>query len=180
MSAAVRRDCPTLQTARLTLSAFALDDFADFAAMWADESVVRHISGQPLAREDAWGRLLRNAGLWPMLGFGYWTLRERDGGRWVGQAGLAEFRREIEPSVEGTPEAGWALARWAHGRGLALEAMRAILDWSDQTLRAPRITCLIDPQNAPSLALADKLGFKPFARTRYKDGASVLLERWLA
>jgi RimJ/RimL family protein N-acetyltransferase len=45
-------------------------------------------------------------------------------------------------------------------------------------LRAKRTVCLIDPGNAPSLALAAKLGFRRFADARYKGRDSVLLERF--
>jgi RimJ/RimL family protein N-acetyltransferase len=37
---------------------------------------------------------------------------------------------------------------------------------------------MIDPDNAPSLTLADRLGYRRFAQTRYKDRQSVLLERF--
>ena len=69
------------------------------------------------------------------------------------------------------------LASWAHGQGFAREAAEAMLAWADGALRARRMVCLIDPANAPSLALAARLGFAPFAETRYKGRDSVLLER---
>ena len=78
----------------------------------------------------------------------------------------------------GTPEAGWVLASWAHGQGLAREATEAMLAWADRALAAPRIACMIDPHNDASLALAAKLGFRRFADTHYKAKPTVLLERF--
>src|SRR5260370_1216016 len=80
-------------------------------------------------------------------------------------------------SVVGWPEAGWVLSPWAHGQGFAREAADAILGWADSVLKAERTVCLIDPDNAPSLALAARLGFEAFAESRYKGRNSILLER---
>ena len=61
------------------------------------------------------------------------------------------------------------------GRGLAQEALSAVLDWADQSM--PRTVCLIDPDNGPSLRLAARLGYTEYARTTYKEHASILFER---
>lgn len=168
---------PSLETDRLTLSAHALDDFADSAAMWADPEVTRHIGGRPSTEEEVWARLLRYAGHWRLLGFGYWVIREKASGRFVGEAGFADFRRDLSPSFEGAPEAGWALAPWAHGRGYATEALGAVLGWGDRNFEGGRTVCMISPDNAPSLRVAQKLGYREFARTAYKEQPTVLFER---
>ena len=80
------------------------------AAMWADAGVTRFISGRPFTREECWARLLRYAGLWPTLGFGYWAIEDKAEGRFLGEAGFADFKRDMTPSIEGLPEAGWVLA----------------------------------------------------------------------
>lgn len=166
-----------LTTERLTLRPHTRDDFADSWAMWAEPAVVRHIGGTPSTREEAWSRLLRYVGHWHVQGFGYWCLRETQSGRFVGEAGFADFKRDMVPSIAGMPEAGWALASWAHGQGYAVEALRCILAWGDANLAAARTVCLIDPANAPSIRLAGKLGYSEFARGRYKEKDSVLYER---
>ena len=166
---------PALETERLALRAHSLDDFAESAAMWADPEVTRHIGGRPSTEEESWRRILQFAGLWAALGFGYWVVREKASGRFVGEAGFADFHREITPSFVGVPEAGWALAPWCHGRGYAGEAVAAILAWADA--RFPRTVCIIAPENAPSIRLAEKLGYRELARTSYKDAPTVLFER---
>ncbi len=74
-----------------------------------------------------------------------------------------------------TPEAGWVLLPQYQGRGLAREALTAMLAWADQTM--PRTACMIDPANAASLKLAEKLGYTEYARTTYKDYPTILLAR---
>ncbi|KQY31000.1 acetyltransferase [Caulobacter sp. Root487D2Y] len=168
---------PILTTARLTLSPPRASDFEDSAAMWSDPLVTRHIGGRTSTPEESWQRLLRARGLWAVLGYGYWAARETASGRYVGEIGFADFHRGIEPSIDGVPEMGWALASWAHGQGFASEAIVAALAWArDQWGDAP-IVCIIDPDNAPSLKLAHKIGFLEVARTTYRDAPTVLLQR---
>lgn len=168
---------PTLETARLRLRPHRLDDAAPHAAMWADPAVVRFIGGVPLSREAAWSRFLRQAGLWQLLGFGFFALEDRATGAFIGEAGFHELRRDLAPSIEGTLEAGWVLARAAQGRGLAEEAMRAALGWAATALPARRITCIIRPDHAASLRVAAKLGFTVFAHASYSGGPMLLLDR---
>jgi RimJ/RimL family protein N-acetyltransferase len=168
---------PALDTERLTLRGHTLADFGESAAMWGDPLVTRHIGGRPSTEEEAWARVLRYGGLWSLLGYGYWVVRERGSGRFVGEVGLAEFRREVTPSLEGAPEAGWVLAPWAHGRGFATEAVRAALAWGDAHLAAPRTVCLIAPGNAASIHVAGKCGFRELARGTYKGEDTIICER---
>lgn len=171
------KTAPVIITERLTLRAHAPSDLADCAAMWADPAVFRHIGGVAASREEVWSRLLRYAGLWSLMGYGYWCIRETATNRFVGDAGLAEFKRDIVPGLEGSPESGWALATWAHGRGYALEAMAAILAWADDSLRAEKTVCMIAPENTASIRLAQKLGYEQFATGHYKGHDSLLFER---
>jgi len=150
---------PTLITERLTLRATCLEDFEPCVAMWGDEAVVRHIGGQVSSRSETWMRLLRMPGLWALLGYGYWSVIETRTGRFVGQAGLADFKREVEPTIEGIPEVGYGFIPEVHGRGYATEAMRAVVGWADQNVDAPRHCALIDFENQPSFRVAEKLGF---------------------
>ena len=59
--------------------------------------------------------------------------------------------------------------------GYAHEAVSAALAWSDQ--RFARTVCIIDPENTPSLKLADRLGYREFSRAVFKDAPIILLER---
>ncbi len=69
------------------------------------------------------------------------------------------------------------LMPWAHGQGLASEAVAAAHAWGDARFGAPRTVCMIDPNNAPSLRLAAKMGYAEYARTAYGERFVVLLER---
>jgi RimJ/RimL family protein N-acetyltransferase len=165
---------PTIETKRLTLRGHRLEDFPECAALWADPEVTRYIGGRPSTEEEVWARLLRYVGHWALLGFGYWVVLEKSTGRFVGEVGLANFRRAIEPSFLGAPEAGWVLAPWAHGRGFATEAIGAVMAWGGKRFGASRTVCMIDPGNLPSIRVAEKCGYREFARTTYKGDPTIL------
>jgi RimJ/RimL family protein N-acetyltransferase len=168
---------PVLETERLRLRGHELTDLADSAAMWGDERVTRHIGGRPSTAEEVWARLMRYVGHWALMGFGYWVVVEKAGGRFVGEVGFADFRREIEPPLDGAPEMGWALAPWAQGRGYATEAVRAALAWADARWPGKRTVCIIDPGNDVSVRVAAKVGFRELARATYKGEPTVIYER---
>jgi RimJ/RimL family protein N-acetyltransferase len=150
-------DAPVLETPRLRLRGHTLEDFDAVAAMWADPETVRFIGkGEPFGEDVVWPRLQRSAGAWPILGYGFWAIEHAASGRLIGEAGFLEQH----PPGEGprTPEAGWMLESAAWGQGYAGEAVAAMLAWGDQ--RFARTTCIISPENAPSIALARRHGYR--------------------
>lgn len=178
MNAAARPSfvaAPVIETARLRLRAHAPADFAACAANWSDPDVVRHIGGQPFTGEETWRRLLAFAGLWSLLGFGYWAIEERASGRYVGDIGFAEFQRDIEPSLRGMLECGWVLARAAQGQGYASEALAAIEAWRRTHLPQSRAVCIIAPDNAASIRVAEKAGFERWCETVYHGAPTLVL-----
>ncbi len=166
---------PCLRTERLVLRAHQLADFDAYCALWGDPAVTRHIGGDPLDREACWGRFVRQAGMWAHMGFGFFAIEED--GRVIGEAGFHEARRSIEPSIEGTLEAGWALLPAVHGRGLAREAMTAAIRWAETTLAPMEMTCIIDPENAASIRTAARLGFQAAGNAIYRDRPTALFRR---
>lgn len=165
-----------IETTRLRLRAHELADFDAYAAMWADPLVTRFIGGSPLPREVSWTRLLRYRGMWTVMGFGFWAIEDRETGRFLGEAGVQESRRDLQPSVEGTLECGWGLIPEAQGRGLASEAVSAVVGWAEAALPQRLMTCIINPGNAGSIRIAEKFGFREYIRAEY-HGAPVILFR---
>jgi len=170
-------EVPVIETARLRLRGHRSADFGDCAAMWADPGVVRHIGGRPFPAEEVWAKILRYAGLWSLLGYGYWAIEEKASGRYVGDVGFADFKRDVRPSFDGAPEIGWALAPWARGVGFATEAVGAAIGWGDGYFAAARTVCMIDPENAASIRVAETCGYREFGRTLYKNQATILFQR---
>lgn len=165
-----------LVTDRLTLTPVQAADLADLTALWSDPAFATAIFPAPLSSEDIWFRLLRDIGHWEALGYGNWAIRETATGAYVGSVGVLDYRRVLEPAFDG-PELGWGVAPRFQGKGMAFEALSAALAWCDDTLNAPYTVCMIAPDNAPSLALAARAGYAPYAETAYKAAPVLLLKR---
>ena len=168
---------PILETERLKLRGHRLDDFNHCAAMWADPKVTRYIGGKPLSEEESWTRFLRYVGHWSLLGFGVWVAEEKATGDFVGEIGFADYKRDLEPSLEGTPEIGWVLASQAHGRGYATEAVRAAVAWGDAHFQSTGTACIIAPENLASVRVAVKCGYREFTLATYKGRPTVMFVR---
>jgi RimJ/RimL family protein N-acetyltransferase len=168
---------PQIETPRLRLRAHRSDDLPYCAAMWADPDVVRFIGGEPSNEQRTWARLLAYAGHWALMGFGYWAIEERGSGDFVGEVGLADFKRDIGPAMKDIPELGFALVPRFHGKGFATECARAVLAWADAHLSYVRSVCLIDPRNLASLRVVEKCGYEVFAQGPYGGRPALFLSR---
>src|SRR5690349_16068550 len=111
------RKIPIIETERLRLREHRLSDLENSLSMWTDPEIVRYTSGAPSTEQRTWLRMLEYLGHWAMLGYGYWAVAERSSDRYIGELGFADFKRDIDPSIKGIPELGWALASHSHGKG---------------------------------------------------------------
>ncbi|MGQ0661917.1 GNAT family N-acetyltransferase [Sphingosinicella sp.] len=168
---------PVLETARLTLRPFRASDADAQAAMMGDPIVTRHLGGQPFSREEGWRKLLCGAGLWTLFGYGYWAVERRDDGRFIGQVGFADFRRDMTPRIEGLPEMGWLFAADTFGQGYASEAVAAGLDWIDRALAPAQIVAIIDEANGASIRVAEKAGFAGREPATYRSEPILIFRR---
>jgi len=171
------REAPRIETERLILRAFRAEDLEPLAAIWADEEVVRYIGGQKLSREDTWRRSLAACAQWPYVGFGYWIVEAKGDDSVVGQVGFADFKRDIQPKIEGEPELGYVFAPGVHGMGIAREACAGALDWADVNLNAASYPAIISPANEASVRLAERLGFRRELDATYRGETIALFRR---
>lgn len=142
---------PVLETARLILRPTASEDLDAWARMMADAEAARFIGGvQP--RSPAWRFMATMAGSWVLKGFGMFSVIEKSSGQWVGRIG--PWQPEDWPGTE----VGWGLARQAWGKGYAVEAATATIDWVFDHLGWDEVIHCIDPENTPSQKVAQRLG----------------------
>jgi RimJ/RimL family protein N-acetyltransferase len=146
---------PTLTTARLILRPPIQDDIEGFAGMAAEEETMRFIGGlQP--RDGAWRAMASLTGSWALLGYSMFSVIEKDTGRWIGR--LGPWRPGGEQGGWPGPEVGWGLIAAAQGKGYAAEGATAAIDWAFDELGWDHVIHCIDKRNAPSIALAERLG----------------------
>ena len=171
------RSAPTLETERLVLRAWLKQDRESYFGILQEPAVFRHFGPQPMGMEECWRRLMAAVGGWQLNGFGGWAVERRADGRLLGMTALFTAWRDLEPQFGDEPEMGWIFATDAHGKGLAGEACRAVLDWAEANLAPTPIWAIIAPANEPSLKLAGKLGFQRVHETPYQNEPTVVLKR---
>src|ERR1700735_4519213 len=144
-----------IETRRLKLRTWQESDIAPNTAMLADAASGRFIpaDGKPVTDEFVgWRNAAVMAGHWALHGFGYFVVEEKSTGRFAGRVGPW-----FPPAWPGF-EVGWGIARDFRGKGYAVEATRAALNWVFATFEIDRIIHCIDRENLPSQAVARRLG----------------------
>ena len=74
----------------------------------------------------------------------------------------------VPASIAGEPEMGWIFSTKAQGKGYASEAGRAALEWFDSVVGPLPVPAIIDLENAPSMRLAERLGFERQSDATYR------------
>jgi RimJ/RimL family protein N-acetyltransferase len=150
MTYAMPLSIPTLTTDRLILRSPKLADFDAWVAFFATPRSAHE--GGPKSRRAAWEHWACDVALWSLRGYGPFGVDDRQTGRYLGEVGI--YHGDDYPA----PELGWFVVPEAEGRGIALEAARAVLDWIKVSFDWPHITNIIEPANARSIALGLRLG----------------------
>src|SRR4051812_26276837 len=146
----------TLTTDRLLLRPLAEDDLDALASYYSDGEVMRHVGGgRVLAREETAASLARMMLFFNGNGYGQWAVVKRDGGMFLGRAGILEWP---DLGDSGETEIGYLLGRPHWGHGYATEAALASRDHALEVLGRRRLISLIDHDNARSARVATKLG----------------------
>jgi len=166
---------PVLETERLMLRAYRLEDFRFHAAIWADPRTTRDFGDtfKAFDEELCWLRFLRAFGQWQLFGYGWWGLEDKVTGHYIGSVGFFQAKRAMDVFYRDTPEAGWLIAPDLHGRGLATEAMGAAFAWADANIAARETWCMIGPKNIASQKIAERFGYRRAQEAHYK-GEKVL------
>lgn len=149
----MRFEVPEVLTPRLRLRAFTLDDLDAYAAICADEEVMRYIgTGGAVGRDVAWRHLASFNGQWTLCGYGTWALERLSDGVLVGRAGF------LDPPGWPGNELAWTLARTAWGQGYAHEGSEAARRFGRAELGVTDLISMIRDANTRSIALAERLG----------------------
>lgn len=145
-----------LTTDRLRLEPFDDQHLEGLCEMNSDPEVMRYITGRPETREETARSIARVRERWQRLGFSWWSFIEREGGRLIGAGCI-----QLLANGEGNPlEIGWRLRRDRWHQGLAGEAARTMAAFAFDTLGAPLLTAVADPDNLASRRVMERLGMR--------------------
>lgn len=142
---------PRLETARLILRPPAVEDFPRWAEFMADEETARFIGGVQ-APAQVWRTICAVAGMWALTGEGMFSIIEKSSDLWIGRIG------PLHPYGWPGREVGWSLHRDATGKGYAVEAAAAAMDYAFDILGWDDVIHCIDPDNHASARVATRLG----------------------
>src|SRR5580704_18360809 len=146
---------PLIETARLKLRMWRGTDFEPNTAMLADPLSGRFITADGKPITDAfvgWRNAAIMAGHWVLHGVGMFAVEENSTGKFVGRVG------PWSPPTWPDFEIGWGIASEFRGKGYAVEAARASIDWAFATFEIDQVVHCIDRENIASQGVARRLG----------------------
>ena len=156
---------PTLDARRVRLRWLVADDVDALFAVFSDREMMRFWS-TPAFRERAEAEALLariQQQFSEKIGF-QWGVERKDDGRILGTCTLFHV-----DSRNMRAELGYALASAYWKNGYMREALSALLDFAFGPMKLRRLEADVDPRNASSLRILQKLGFS-------REG--LLRERW--
>lgn len=161
---------PLLETGRLRLFPMSDESAEDAALMLRllnEPDFIRNIGDRGVRTLDDAYAFLRDGSMkaYAEHGYGMYRVEEKASGVSIGNCGLV--RRE---GLDG-PDLGYAFLSGFHGHGYALEAAHAMVAHARTGFGIQRLLAIVDPDNAPSIRLLQKLGFAfaTMVRLPHKD-----------
>ena len=144
-----------IETERLILRRWRDADVAPNTEMLGDPDSARFITSDGKAVTDefaGWRNAAIMAGHWALHGFGLFVVEEKQTGRYVGRVGPW--------CPAGWPgfEVGWGIAKGFRGKGYAVEAASASIDWVFACFETDKLIHPIRPENVASQKVAQRLG----------------------
>lgn len=141
-----------IETARLQLRQFTLDDFDNLFRLYSDAEVMRYLSLR--TREQTQASLHKHIQHWQQHNFGMWAVIHKDSNKLIGRCGLG--------FLENTPEVelGYVFDKSYWNMGLGTEASQATLQYGFGELKLDRIVAIAKPENIASIRVIQKVGMK--------------------
>lgn len=164
MTTAATKQFQGLTTARLRLRHFQMSDLDAFVAMRSDPEVARYQSWSSLDRPAAQNFISEMSAAEPGVP-GDWfqfAIADRSTDAFIGDCAL-----QVKADDPQQAEIGFSLTRQAQGKGLATEAIRALLDYLFEAVQIHRVVAICDVRNHGSYKLLARLGMRREAHTRH-------------
>ncbi len=157
---------PPIETERLSLRAMRVSDTADMYDYARREDVTAYLLWYPHRDPDETRDYLAEIGRRYRTGDFYdWAVVDRASGRMIGTCGFTSFNYPADAG-----EIGYVLNPDFGGRGLATEAVRAVMGFGFSELFLHRIEAHFIEGNNASLRLMERVGmtFEGYARESMK------------
>ncbi|OLE55211.1 MAG: GNAT family N-acetyltransferase [Acidobacteria bacterium 13_1_20CM_3_53_8] len=151
-----------LQTSRLRLRLFTMEDLEALAKIVSDTEVMKYIgvggARDLLSAEKTIKTILSH---WEKHGFGIWALEEKATGNLIGWCGLQHLDKTPEVEIAYLLDSPY----WR--QGFATEAARAVLAYGFEHLGLDRIVAVARPENIGSYRVMEKVGMEYERETHF-------------
>ncbi|XOV66935.1 MAG: GNAT family N-acetyltransferase [Fluviicola sp.] len=156
---------PTLESERLILRPFTLEDVEEWYVIHQDPEVTRYTGDGGVISKEEVKRRIKDHVLADYVrhGFGRWVVVHKEDNCLIGFTGLKYI-----PEMK-VVDLGYRFARKYWGQGIATEACKKALDFGFNDLKLDRVKAYIIPANIGSQKVLEKLEFE-FVRELYEEG----------
>lgn len=153
-----------LQTPRVVVREFTMQDVPEFAQILADKDVMRFSLSGPISYEQTLDRVKSYIDHYRRYGFGRWALILKERQKLIGYCGITKT-----PPIDDEIfyEIGYRLDQSVWGQGLATEVVSAIKNYAVNTLKIPLIVAVVEPENTASIKVIEKIGMKFWKQSLY-------------
>lgn len=141
-----------LETSRLFLRPMKKTDADSVFAMRSDENVMRFIREPQTTRKEAENWINLVSSRWESEKIGFCAVIEKVSNQFIGWCGLWRLTETKEIEV------GYALFKEFWGKGYAVEASEAFLNYGFEQLNLEKIVAVADPENRNSRRVMERLG----------------------
>ncbi len=141
-----------LETSRLFLRPMKKNDADSVFAMRSDENVMRFIREPQTTRKEAENWINLVSSRWESEEIGFCAVIEKVSNQFIGWCGLWRLTETKEIEV------GYALFKEFWGKGYAVEASEAFLNYGFEQLNLEKIVAVADPENRNSRRVMERLG----------------------
>lgn len=155
-----------IETDRIFLRPFCINDIEPFAKICANPNVMRYIGdGKPVSLDIIAEKITEWIELYEKQKYGLMALVMKDTDELIGFCG---FIHQIVDEIEYI-ELGYRLDEAHWGQGIATEAAVAARDYAFNVLEIPMLIAIINHQNDVSKRVVKKVGMKLMKQTKFKN-----------
>ena len=143
----------SLETPRLRLRLFTLDDVQIMYTLSTDPDVIKYADTPAKDMAEARQRLEEGPLYdYEKYGYGRFAVELKETGEVIGFCGI-KYLPEID-----LPEVGYRYMKEYWGKGIGTEAAKACVEFARQDLDIKKLIALIIPENIASIKVVEKLG----------------------
>ncbi len=160
-----------LETLRLNLRQFTLDDSKFIIELLNSEGWIKYIGDRNIKTEEDAKSYLQNGAFksYEKNGYGLWMVEIKENKIPIGMCGIIN-RAELE-----CPDIGFALLPEFSGKGFAFEIAQATLQYAKEQLKLSKILGITVSYNINSINLLTKIGMKYIKTINLPDDPEELM-----